>query len=175
MLLLTLGLGALLYVYGSRLGGRTGGLLCVCLFACMPVFLAFGPLVVTDIAVTFFAVLTMWTFATMWESGGKGKSIPLFSLALAGALLSKFSSGVLLFAFVGFQMSMRWLPPAGAPAGREEARAWRRRGWRSTLEGRAGGGARRLRRLLPAHAGAAHEDRWRSWARARPRSSSDGC
>ncbi len=135
MLLLTLGLGTLLYVYGSRLGGRTGGLLCACVFACTPAFLAFGPLVVTDIALTFFAVLATWTFATVWESGGRGWSIPLFSLALAGALLSKFSSGVLLFAFMGFQMSMRWLPPAGGPTGREDARVWRRRGWRSTAKG----------------------------------------
>jgi hypothetical protein len=135
MLLLTLGLGTLLYVYGCRLGGSLGGLLCVCAFASMPVFLAFGPLVLTDIPVTFFTVLAMWTFATMWEADGRGRTIPQFAAALAGALLSKFSAGILLFAFVAFQSSLRWRPPAVAPAGKEEARAWRRRGGRHTLEG----------------------------------------
>jgi hypothetical protein len=135
MLLLTLGLGALLYVYGSRLGGKMGGLLCVCLAASMPVFLAFGPLVLTDIPVTFFAVLTMWTFATMWESGGRCRTMAWFALALAGALLSKFTAGILLFAFVAFQLSLRWLPPASGPASKQEAHAWRRRGWRNTLRG----------------------------------------
>ncbi len=135
MLLLTLGLGALLYWYGSRLGGPAGGLLAVGLYASLPVFLAFGPLVLTDVPVTFFSLLAMGTFATMWRTGGAGKTIPGFGLALAGALLSKFSAGILLFAFVAFQLSLRWRPPAVAPTGKDEARSWRRRGWRNTLKG----------------------------------------
>ncbi|HXK11020.1 MAG TPA: glycosyltransferase family 39 protein [Vicinamibacteria bacterium] len=135
MLLLTLGLGALLYVYGSRLGGRAGGLLCLCLYASTPLFLAFGPLVLTDVPVTFFVVLTVWSFAAMWRSDGGGRTVFRFAAALAGALLSKFSAGILLFAFGAFQLGLRWMPPAGVTAHEEEARAWRRRGWRNTLAG----------------------------------------
>jgi len=135
MLLLTLALGWLLYLYGSRLGGRAGGLLCVCVYASTPLFLAFGPLVLTDIPVTFFAVLTLWTFATLWQSNGSGRTVSAFATALAGAVLSKFSAGILLLAFVAFQLSLRWMPPRAAPADEHEAREWRRRGWRNTLRG----------------------------------------
>ena len=48
MLLLTLLLGLAIYVFGSRLGDVWGGLLCLCVYASMPAFLAFGPLVITD-------------------------------------------------------------------------------------------------------------------------------
>jgi hypothetical protein len=124
-----------LRAWGRGVGGKLGGLVCVCLAASMPVFLAFGPLVLTDIPVTFFAVLTTWTFATMRESGGRDQTIAWFALALAGALLSKFTAGILLFAFVAIQLSLRSWPLAAAPAHKEEARAWRRRGWRDTLRG----------------------------------------
>src|ERR1700681_3722567 len=39
MLLLTLLLGLVIYVYGSRLGDTWGGLLCLCVYASMPAFL----------------------------------------------------------------------------------------------------------------------------------------
>jgi 4-amino-4-deoxy-L-arabinose transferase-like glycosyltransferase len=135
MLLLTLALAVLLYRYGSQLGGRAGGLVSLCVYASTPLFLAFGPLVLTDIPVTFFAALTIWTFAEMWASNGSGRTVFQFSAALAAALLTKFSAGILLFAFAAFPLSLRWLPPAAAPADKREARAWRRRGWRTTLRG----------------------------------------
>ena len=135
MLLLMVALGGLLYCYGSRLGGPSGGLLAVALYASMPAFLAFGPLVITDIPVTFFVLLTMWTFASVWESGGANRTTWLFALALAGALLTKFSAGILLFAFLAFRISLRIRPLDGFPSAREEGRAWRRRQWRATLRG----------------------------------------
>jgi hypothetical protein len=135
MLLLMLGLGALIYRYGSRLGGEWGGLLAVTLYASMPAFLAFGPLVLTDIPIAFFVLLTMWTFAALWESGGERRAVGVFALALAGALLTKFSAGILLFAFLAFRISLRFRPLDGFPSGREEGRAWRRRQWRATLKG----------------------------------------
>src|SRR5580765_3789947 len=58
MLLLTLLLGWVLYAYARRLGGTSGGLLCLSIFVSTPVFLAFGPLVHTDIPVTLFSLLT---------------------------------------------------------------------------------------------------------------------
>jgi 4-amino-4-deoxy-L-arabinose transferase-like glycosyltransferase len=59
MLCLTLVLGFVLFRYGARLGDFWGGLLCLCAYATMPVMLAFGPLVLTDIAITLFFVLTL--------------------------------------------------------------------------------------------------------------------
>src|ERR1700741_3476273 len=54
MLLLTLLLGLAIFALGSRLGDRRGGLLCLCVYASTPAFLAFGPLVITDIAIALF-------------------------------------------------------------------------------------------------------------------------
>jgi hypothetical protein len=98
MLFLTLVLGIVLFLYGSRLGDQWGGLLCLCAYATMPVMLAFGPLVLTDIAITLFVLLTLWAFASMWRSPSRG-TILRFGLAFGGALLSKFSAGLLFFCF----------------------------------------------------------------------------
>ena len=135
MLLFMVALGVLIFCYGSRLGGEWGGLLAVALYAGMPAFLAFGPLVITDIPVTFFVLLTMWTFAALWDSPGDKRGVWPFALALAGALLTKFSAGILLFAFLAFRISLRVRPLDAYPSGREEGRASRRRQWRATLRG----------------------------------------
>ena len=68
MLLITLLLGWTIYVYASKLGNAWGGLLSLCFYATMPTFLTFGPLVLTDVIFTLFALLTLWTFADMWRS-----------------------------------------------------------------------------------------------------------
>lgn len=136
MLVLTLVLGIVLFLCGTRLGDRWGGLLCLCAYATMPVMLAFGPLVLTDIAITLFAVLTLWTFADMWRSPSRG-TILRFGLALGGALLSKFSAGLLFFCFPAFILSLRWLPIAEHPTEKAELRAWRRLRWRSLAKGSA--------------------------------------
>ena len=60
MLLITLLLGLAICVCGSRLGDTWGGLLCLCVYVSMPAFLAFGPLVITDIAVALFWILAVW-------------------------------------------------------------------------------------------------------------------
>jgi 4-amino-4-deoxy-L-arabinose transferase-like glycosyltransferase len=134
MLLLTLVLGVVLFLYGSRLGDQWGGLLCLCVYATMPVMLAFGPLVLTDIAVTLFVVLTLWTFASMWKSPSR-RTILLFGLAFGGALLSKFSAGLLFFCFPAFILSLRWHPAPEQPTDKAELRAWRRLRWRSLTKG----------------------------------------
>jgi 4-amino-4-deoxy-L-arabinose transferase-like glycosyltransferase len=125
MLFLTLVLGIVLFLYGSRLGDQWGGLLCLCAYATMPVMLAFGPLVLTDIAITLFVVLTLWAFACMWRSPSRG-TVLLFGLAFGGALLSKFSAGLLFFCFLAFILSLRWRPAPEQPADKAELRAWRR-------------------------------------------------
>jgi hypothetical protein len=134
MLLMTLLLGFILYSYGSRLGSSWGGLLCLSAFATMPAFLAFGPLVITDIAVTLFWVLTVWQLPNMWRSPTQG-TIVKFGLVLAGALLSKFSSGLLFFVFAGFALSLRLKPLAEQPVEKAELHRWRRRAWRNIAVG----------------------------------------
>src|SRR5215469_17872724 len=82
MLVMTVLLGWVIYVYAKRLGGDWGGLLCLTAYITMPVFLAFGPLVITDIVVTLFWVLTMWQLPNMWHSPTRGQVLK-FGLALA--------------------------------------------------------------------------------------------
>jgi 4-amino-4-deoxy-L-arabinose transferase-like glycosyltransferase len=134
MLSMTLLLGFILYLYGSRLGNSSGGLLCLSAFVTMPAFLSFGPLVITDIAVTLFWVLTVWQLPNMWRSPSQG-TIVKFGLVLAGALLSKFSSGLLLFVFVAFALSLRLKPLPEQPTEKSELRRWRRRAWRNITVG----------------------------------------
>jgi 4-amino-4-deoxy-L-arabinose transferase-like glycosyltransferase len=134
MLFLTLVLGIVLFACGSRLGDPWGGLLCLCTYATMPVMLAFGPLVLTDMAITLFAVLTVWAFASMWRSPSRG-TVLRFGLALSGALLSKFSAGLLFFCFAAFILSLRWHPAPEQPADKAEVRAWRRIRWWSLTKG----------------------------------------
>jgi hypothetical protein len=134
MLLMTLLLGLVLYICGARLGNSWGGLLCLSAFVTMPAFLSFGPLVITDIAVTLFWVLTVWQLPNMWRSPSQG-TIVKFGLVLAGALLSKFSSGLLFFAFATFALSLRFKPLPEQPIEKTELRRWRRRAWRNIALG----------------------------------------
>lgn len=129
MLLVMLLLGFVLYTCGARLGGSPwGGLLCLTAYATMPVFLAFGPLVITDILVTLFWILAVWQLPRMWQSPSR-KQIFYFALAMAGAFLSKFSSGLLFFVFPAVAVSMRFWPLPEQPTEKRERRAWRWRAW----------------------------------------------
>jgi len=107
-----------------------GGLLCLSVYVTAPAFLVFGPLVHTDIAVTLFSLITLWRFAEVWREPSRKNSV-LFGLGFAGALLSKFTAGILLFAFVAFALSTRWRAVPGQPTHKAELRAWRRLRWRS--------------------------------------------
>ena len=134
MLLLMLALGCAVFLLARRLGGSWGGLLCLTLYVSTPAFLAFGPLVHTDVPLTLFSVLALWTFANLWGEPTR-RNVLLFGLSLAGALLSKFTAGVLFFAFGVFVLSllMRRLP--GTPESKTEARSWRSARLRATLMG----------------------------------------
>jgi len=134
MMLLTLVLGWVLYAYARRLGGNWGGLLCLSIYVSTPTFLTFGPLVHTDMAVTLFSLVTLWRFAETWQNASR-KNAVLFGLSLAGALLSKFTAGILFFAFVAFALSTRWRALPGQPIAQPEVRAWRRLRWRTTVQG----------------------------------------
>jgi len=134
MLILTLLLGWVVYAIAHRLGGEWGGLLCLAAYISTPVFLVFGPLVHTDIAITLFSLLTLWTFADVWQRPDCKNTI-FFALSFAAALLSKFTAGILLFVFVAFALSTRWRAVAGQPESKPEARIWRRSRWRATALG----------------------------------------
>ncbi len=126
MLLLTLALGWALYAFGSRLGGPWGGLLCLAVYVSTPTFLTFGPLVLTDVPIALFCVLALWTFAGMWRDPNP-RNVWLFALCLAGALLSKFTAGLLFLVLLAFAISTRWSPLPGQPETKPESRIWRRR------------------------------------------------
>lgn len=134
MLMMTLVLGWLLYVYGKRFGGPWGGLLSLCAYATLPAFLVFGPLVLTDTAIALFCILTLWAFANMWRAPS-GKTVFWFGLALGGAILTKFSAGILFFCFVVFILSLRWRAVEDMPANKAELRPWRRRRWGALIKG----------------------------------------
>src|ERR1700687_1399553 len=86
MLLLTLVLGLVIYLFGSRMGGVWGGLLCLSVYVRMPAFLTFGPLVITDVAISLFWVLAVWKLPGMWRSPSRG-TVVKYGLILAGAFL----------------------------------------------------------------------------------------
>jgi len=130
MLLLLVATGLVIYRFGERLADGWGGAFSLCWFATTPAFLAFGPLVLTDTAVALFSLVALWSFATLWREQSP-RAVRRFALALALALLSKFSSGLLFFAFAAFPFVLRWLPLAGQPSG-AGFRSWWRRGWRQT-------------------------------------------
>jgi hypothetical protein len=134
MLLITLLLGWVIYVYGTKLGNVWGGPLGLCFYVTMPTFLTFGPLVLTDVIFTLFALITLWTFADMWRSPERS-TVVKFGFALGGALLSKFSAGILFFCFVAFIVSLRFKKLPAVPSITAELRAWRRRRWAALIKG----------------------------------------
>src|SRR5215467_2544263 len=134
MLFLTLLQGLVIYLFARKLGSPWGGVLCLTVFVSAPVFLAFGPIVHTDIAVALFSLLTLWAFANLWRNPSRLNAL-LFGLSLAGALLSKFTAGLLFFVFLAFLLSLRLRPVAGQPESKGEAKLWRRARWRPTLKG----------------------------------------
>jgi hypothetical protein len=82
-------------------------------------------------AVTLFSLITIWRFADLWQSPTKRDAF-LFAMSFAGALLSKFTAGILLFVFLAFSLSTRWLPLPGQPSDKSEARSWRKLRWKLT-------------------------------------------
>jgi 4-amino-4-deoxy-L-arabinose transferase-like glycosyltransferase len=134
MLLLTLALGWVVFIYARQLGGDWAGLLCLAVYVSTPAFLTFGPLVLTDMAVTLFSLVTIWRFADLWQNPTKRNAF-LFGMSFAGALLSKFTAGILLFVFIAFSLSTRWLPLPGQPSDKAETRSWRKLRWKFTRIG----------------------------------------
>jgi 4-amino-4-deoxy-L-arabinose transferase-like glycosyltransferase len=134
MLLLTLALGWTIFAFATRLGGVWGGLICLAVYVSAPVFLAFGPLVLTDIPIALFSVLTIWAFANLWRSPQRA-NVWVFALCLSGAFLSKFSALILLLGILTSGLTTRWLPLYDQPASTNERKVWRRLRWRAAGKG----------------------------------------
>jgi 4-amino-4-deoxy-L-arabinose transferase-like glycosyltransferase len=95
LILLTLCLGLVIYLCGQEIGGPTGGLLALFMYASYPLFLGYGPFVMNDIAVSLFVVLTCWATGAFWRRPTWWRAVWLGS-ALGGALLAKFSAILLI-------------------------------------------------------------------------------
>ena len=141
MLGLMLALGGLIFAIARRLGGYYGGLVCLACYVTSAVFLAFGPLVLTDTAITLFSLWSLWAFGGLWREPSR-KNILLFAGALCCALLSKFSAGILLLVVFLFALVARWRPVGLQPIDKDAGRGWRkvrnRAVWKSILLAGAG-------------------------------------
>jgi hypothetical protein len=133
MICVMLLLGLTLYILGSRLGGTWGGLLCLCVYVSMPAFLAFGPLVITDVLIGLFWVLAVWQLPEMWRSPSRLGVIKV-ALILAGAFLTKFSSGLLFLVFIALVLSLRWKGVSEQPTDKLARRRWRRHVWLNLIK-----------------------------------------
>jgi hypothetical protein len=135
MLVLTLLLGWFVYYFGNRLGGSWGGLLCLTAYVTTPVFLVFGPLVITDLVVTLFALIALWELGEIWAMPSPRNAL-LFGVSLGAALLSKFTGLLIIPVVLLLFVQTRFWPTACQPAENGgERRAWRRARWSCVLRG----------------------------------------
>jgi len=122
MLCLTLFGGWLVYRISRKIGNRAGGLLSLAIYVSTPLFLAMGPLVDTDMAGAIFTLAAIWTFARLLAAPSTGNTL-WFSISLAAALLSKYSTLSLPLSLALVLISFRW----GSAGLRPEAKKARRR------------------------------------------------
>jgi hypothetical protein len=134
MLILTLLLGWFLYLYGSRLGGPWGGLLCLTAYVTTPAILTFGPLVITDLPVTLFTLIALWQLGEIWAVPSSRNAL-LFGSALGAAALSKFTGLLIIPVILVLFLQTRFWPTAGQPIDKDERKIWRRARWRCVLRG----------------------------------------
>ncbi len=134
MLLLTLQLGWVLYQYGGRLGDCDGGLLCLAAYVTAPVFLVFGPLVITDLPVTLFSLIALWRLGDIWLVPSR-KNALLFGVALGASLLAKFTGLLLFVVMMALLVQTRFRPTNVEPLDKTARKAWRRARFRCMLTG----------------------------------------
>lgn len=101
MLLMTLLLGWTIYRMARALAGPRGAMLSLTVFVTSPLYLGYGSLVITDIGLCLFVILSAWTVADLWTNPN-WRNLAAFALAAAAAFLSKFSALLLLPAFLLF-------------------------------------------------------------------------
>lgn len=98
-LLLTLSLGVLLFLWSFERAGALGALFATTLFAFSPTFLAHGPLVTTDAAAAFGALLATY-FLIRWLQKQTWRNLLFAGVAFGIAQLLKFSM-ILLVPYFG--------------------------------------------------------------------------
>ncbi|MBC7251817.1 MAG: phospholipid carrier-dependent glycosyltransferase, partial [Anaerolineae bacterium] len=124
LLVMALGLllGALLYRWAREMGGERAGLLALFLLVCDPNILAHTRLVTTDLGVTFFVFLALYTLWRVWgrQAPHLGEqvlrhwgNVILAGIALGLALTAKFSALLLipLFALMAFYQAITHKTP----------------------------------------------------------------
>ncbi|MGA8598975.1 MAG: glycosyltransferase family 39 protein [Bryobacteraceae bacterium] len=134
MLILTLLLGWIVYLYGTRLGGPWGGLLCLAAYVTTPAFLVFGPLVITDLPITLFSLIALWRLGEIWTVPSSRNAL-LFGLSLGASLVSKFTGLLIIPVIVVLFVQTRFWPTAAEPINKDERKLWRRARWRCLLRG----------------------------------------
>ena len=110
MVLLTLALGALIFVYGRRLFGARAALLSVALFSLEPTMLAHGRIVHTDMA----AALGYLLFFFALQTYGRAPTFPRalwFGIAAGLTFLTKFSMVILVPVFLAALAYALWTAP----------------------------------------------------------------
>src|SRR5260370_29875330 len=96
----------------------------------MPVCVPFVPFVLRYVVFALLGVLPFWHLPELWRSPSR-RIVRKLVISLAGAFLSKFSSGLLFFVFVALALSLRWRAVPEQPTEKAARRAWRRRAWRN--------------------------------------------
>src|SRR5271155_3262160 len=91
MILITLLTGWVLYAAARRLGGVSGAVLALVVFATSPFFLGYGALVTNDVLLAMMSLLVCMTATDAIFKPGR-KTMILLGLAMAGAWLAKFSA-----------------------------------------------------------------------------------
>ncbi len=108
----------LAYAAAERIAGRVAGLLSAALLACAVLHLRDSHFATTDVAVTFFCVLTLWLALRLVERGDWG-SLVGSGLAFAGAILCKYSG-----AFVLGVIGIAYVMAPGRPASPQPLVRW---------------------------------------------------
>ena len=134
MMILTLLLGWTLYVYGRRIGGTAGGLLCLAAYVTTPTFLVFGPLVLTDLPATLFFLVALWQLGEIWANPTR-RNEWRFGVAFGAALLAKFTGVLMIPIILALFVQTRYWPTSGEPRDKEGRREWRRARWGCVLRG----------------------------------------
>jgi hypothetical protein len=116
-----------LNLYAIRLGGAWGGLLCLACDATTPAFLVFGPLVITDLPVTLFSLIAVWQLGELWALPSRRNAL-FFGVALAAALLSKFTGVLLFLVILTLFIQTRFWATAAEPGDPAQRKASQRTG-----------------------------------------------
>jgi Dolichyl-phosphate-mannose-protein mannosyltransferase len=117
------------FAWARRLGGTPGAIAATLLFTTLPPILAHAGIATTDMAITSTVVLALFSTDRWLERPTPGRSI-LLGVALAGALLSKFSALLFLPAGLAAIAIVRW--GTRAPTGEATPKDRRTSGLRLT-------------------------------------------